>query len=331
VYDPAHSAHFALGGRADNATVTAAVPTANASSANASAKASSANASTANASSTNASAPPSPPYAHPVARLVTHCALPSVHPGRAYVAMAVPLSSDYSTVRGHQKALLAAALLQQVLEDVLRREHGYVAAIRARPFASTMFRRYGFYQIDWVVGAREGREQIIESLLAVEAVLASPGNLTRATFDRVKAASHARLEAQLQHSASWLPALRGLALRPPAWTRHPLFSTVADLAQTDVLGGIERLSFEEVVAFFARTLARTRPTHVAIVETVAADADEAAAALPRCVWQGGRASAAAAAAAVAPAAAATDVKAAPPPAPAPAPAPTPSPVAPPRM
>jgi len=76
-----------------------------------------------------------------------NCSLPSIHPGRAFVALAVRTSADYSSARGHQKALLTHALFQQTLLNVLRRDAGAVFSIESQPFLSQVFDRFGYVQV----------------------------------------------------------------------------------------------------------------------------------------------------------------------------------------
>lgn len=72
-----------------------------------------------------------------------NCSLPSTHPGRAYVALALLTNADFSSARGHQKALLSHALFQQTLLNVLRRDAGAVFSVESQPFMSQLYQRFG--------------------------------------------------------------------------------------------------------------------------------------------------------------------------------------------
>jgi len=121
--------------------------------------------------------------------------------------------------------------------------------------------------------------QIRRALAAIERVVSSDAPFDQQTFDTVKAAVIADLGSQLQDSANWLPMMRGLSLSPPIWsaqkfsaqtaeptaTRRAVSSTavppvavlssVRDMAQTDVLGGVSALTLEQVQRFFTDHLA----------------------------------------------------------------------------
>lgn len=213
-----------------------------------------------------------------VATRVTNCTMPSLQPGRAYVAMSVLTSADATSVRGHQRSLMASALLQEALLESLRRDHGFVWRVESEPFASQIFRRFGYWHIRFVVGLdREsdsaGREQIMRSVEEVRRILLSPAPFSEATFARVKAATHSALAGSLQDSRSWLPIMQGVSLRPPVWERTGgsfAYHYVKDVAQTDMLGLVESVTLEQVTSWFTQHMSSGHSLHVGVVETTEA-------------------------------------------------------------
>lgn len=219
---------------------------------------------------------------------ITNCTLVSSQPGRAFLALGVLMTADFSSVRGHQKSLLADATFQQTLLNALRRDGGYVFSVESQSFTSMVFRRFGFYELQWVVGIEdnsEGQEQINSTLTALGDILSSPVPFDEETFNHAKQSMISSLEGQLQESHAWLSVLQGLSLAPPIWQKPAVFDTIKDISQTDVLGGMIDLTLKDINDFFAQHIGRAFPVHVAYVETISSDTVASKLGGTTCKWQ----------------------------------------------
>jgi predicted Zn-dependent peptidase len=204
--------------------------------------------------------------------LMTNCTMPSLHPGRLHIGMAVLMNLDYSSVRGHQRALMTNVVFKQTILDKLRRDHGLVFDVDSTLFVSMLFRRYGYYQLGWVIGVDEhGNAHALQQAVdAIEQVLHSPVPFSKDVFDRAKRQTISRLQGELQESSAWLGILRGISLRPPVWQTQqmPMYRTLRDVAQTDVLGRLFPLQADDINAFFREHVSKAFRPRLTIVETV---------------------------------------------------------------
>jgi hypothetical protein len=203
--------------------------------------------------------------------------------------MDVLLNADYSSIRGQNQFMVTNVLFQQTLLNALRRDTGYVFTIQFVPFSSNIFRRFGYYQLQWVVGVSNQTlsAQVDQSLALLQTVLRS--GFDEHSFRRSKAALVSELRSQLQESAAWLPVMRGLALYPPVWHRpSPSVSspfTIKDLAQTDILSQIQRMTLADVNAFFRDHVVVGSPIPVSVIEITSLSKPTGVLGAPACDWR----------------------------------------------
>jgi len=259
---------------------------------------------------------------------VTNCTLPGLFPGRAFITASVLTQADFTSGRGHHRALLADHAFRSTILNVLRRDNGYVSAVESTPFTSNLFPNFGYYRVQWCVALGEeesddeqdnrtdapakrhahiatstsstdtdtattrpkatakstGEEQVEASVRALHDLFTPKATIRpfeRSTFLISKSSLVSNIESKLQESGSWLSVLRGISLRPPTWfeTHRADYQTIKDIAETDVLGTVQRLSFEDVSEWFSRHLSGStgsnfylRPQiNIGIVEPVAGD------------------------------------------------------------
>ncbi|GAB5361885.1 hypothetical protein AAMO2058_000751300 [Amorphochlora amoebiformis] len=227
----------------------------------------------------------------------TNCSLAGLFPGRAFISAAIRTHADFEAVRGHHRALLADHAFRSTILNVLRRDNGYVASVDSDPFTSSLVKGLGFYRVRWCVALGEdaapsksssGKGQVEASVRALHDLFSKQAMrrpFEKSTFLISKSSLLSTLEAELQEAGAWLGVLRGISLRPPAWFEgHRVdLETLKDIAETDVLGAVSRVKFEEVSSWFSRHLSGSSSEayhlspsiNVAIVQPVSSEVSAA--------------------------------------------------------
>eukprot|EP00466_Bigelowiella_natans_P012670 jgi/Bigna1/68571/fgenesh1_pg.6_\ len=185
-----------------------------------------------------------------------NCTLPGLFPGRAFIVAA---KREYDRLDGNQWWSDDDEDSYSTILNILRRDNGYVSAVDSTPFTSNLVPKFGFYRVQWCVALGDGR-QVEASVRALHDMFSPPTMMQRpferSTFLISKSLLLSSIESQLQEGVHWLEVLRGTSLRPPAWfsTHKRDIDTLKDISETDVLGKVQKLTFEEVSDWFSRHL-----------------------------------------------------------------------------
>ena len=214
------------------------------------------------------------------------CHLRTAHPGRVHVAVSFLTATGFAMNRGHFIDLVASTTLRQALLNRLRKEKGYISEIDCSLDSSWLFPRFGHFTLKYVIGLSapggSGRNEVAETLSAIEEVLGAEEAFSSLELEQAKAFLLTSWRSYLQDSSSWFDVLRGVSLEPPVWENH-VFQTLKDLSETDVLLGIRSVSLSAVNEYFHTAMSRSHPVHVGVVETVTGT-DEPIMAPTECEW-----------------------------------------------
>ncbi|KAL0485051.1 hypothetical protein AKO1_011815 [Acrasis kona] len=193
-------------------------------------------------------------------------------PGRAFVGMILP-APTVSNNNWLEHSFVHAGLLNTLMFDVIRSQHGYSYFVSRVPFYtySVLFPRLSAYALIWGTGDYPSNSVANDTLNTQSSFNLVNGVMSESIpadiFERAKDSYLGSVKAQLQDPVAWLSLMRGMSIAAPAsWGKADGEVIRGDL---DLVGAVTRMDYQQWKDVYAEAMhSKDRVDGRVVVETV---------------------------------------------------------------